>query len=353
MPRLPMPLAPIAAQRRALLLGLLAAGLCGMGMPAARAQSFEPRRRRVHESGFVRFAALPVGGAVDWRRHWDVLFAALGAALQWPVSGVAVLSQEMLARSIEREQVDVAFLAGPLALEAVVSGRMEVVAQMRAEPLAGPQALLLARTDMPPDLEELLAQPERWRIARGEDRSLTGFLVPQAQLMLPRRLPLETAFMDERIGSAQDNLLALANGDVDLCTTGSMHLASFAQQFPQEAARLRVVWQSEPVPRPVVLVRSDAPEPWKAQVRDFFLQVGEPTAPSPWQFALAALHMPQGFGPADNRVLLPVAQLALELGRLRAQGAQWVSEAARQARLERLAQTYARQLRVLHRSKGY
>ncbi|MDA7418749.1 PhnD/SsuA/transferrin family substrate-binding protein [Xenophilus arseniciresistens] len=352
MQRLPIPCAPIAAQRRALLLAALAAGLFGMNR--APAQTFEPRRRRVHESGFVRFAALPVGGAVDWRRHWDVLLAALGAALQWPVSGVAVLSQEMLARSIEREQVDVAFLAGPLALEAVVSGRMEVVAQMRAEPLGAPHALLLARrTDMPADLEELLAQPERWRIARGEERSLTGFLIPQTRLMLPRRLPLETGFMDERIGSAQDNLLALANGDVDLCTTGSMHLASFAQQFPQEAARLRVVWQSEPVPRPVVLVRSDAPEPWKAQVRDFFLQVGEPTAPSPWRFALAALHMPQGFGPADNRVLLPVAQLALELGRLRAQGAQWVSEAARQARLERLAQTYARQLRVLHRSKGY
>jgi len=341
-----MRMAPIAAQRRALMLGALGASLCAVN--GALAQAFEPRRRRVHEADFVRFAALPVGGAVDWRRHWDVLLAALGAALQWPVSGVAVVSQEMLARSIAREQVDVAFLTGQLALDAVVAGHMEVVAQMRVEPLHAPQALLLARSaDMPGELEALLAQPERWRIARGEERSLTGFLVPQTQLMLPRRLPVETAFLDERVGSAQDNLLALANGDVDLCAAGSMHFASFIQQFPQEAARLRVVWQSAPVPLPVVLVRSDAPDAWKAQVREFFLQVGAASAPSPWRFALAALHMPLGFEPADNRALLPVAHLALELGQLRAQVAQWTSEAARQARMQRLAKTHAHQLHVL------
>ncbi|WP_225782361.1 phosphate/phosphite/phosphonate ABC transporter substrate-binding protein [Xenophilus sp. Marseille-Q4582] len=333
-------------RRLLLLLGLLA----GWAPARVGAQpEWVPRRRAASETAFVRFAALPVGGAVEWRRHWDTLLAALGARVQRPVSSVSVAGEEALARAIARDQVDVAFLGGRLALDAVSERRLRVVAQMACEPAEAPQALLLTRRapGLPSELDALLSQAARWRLARGEERSLSGFVVPQAQLLLPRGLPMETAFRDERVGSPQETLLALANGDVDLATADSLHFASFAQQFPLEAARLRVVWRSAPIPAPLLLVREEATKAWKAQVRDFFVRVGEPAAPPEWRAALNALQMPRGFRAADNRALLPVAQLVLELGRQRAAAAQWVSEAAREARLHKLAQAHARQVTLL------
>ena len=332
---------PASWPRRRIVLAAL--GGCAVGM--ARAQDFVPRRAPpATENAFVRFAALPLGGALEWRRHWDLILAALGAALQRPVSSVSVASEESLARAVSRDQVDVAFLTGRLALDAVLVRRLRGVAQLACDAADAPRALLLARrSGMPADLEALLAQAPRWRIARGDERSLTGFVVPQAELLLPRGLPIETAFRDERVGSDQDNLLALANGDVDLAASDSMHWASFAQQFPNEAARLRGVWQSAPVPAPMLLVREDAPESWKARTQAFFADAaGRPDTPA-WRAAWAALQMPRGFVPADNRALLPVAQRVLDLGRQRAANAQWVTEEARQVRLNRLAQAHARQ----------
>lgn len=346
---------PAWARRRVWMQGALqvtVACLAGGAGPLAGAQAFVPRRRAPSESAFVRFAALPLGGAVEWRRHWDTLLAAFGASVQRPVSSVSVASEEALARAIARDQLDVAFLSGALALEAVSERRLRVVAQMACEPAEAPHALLLVRraSGAPVELEALLAQAARWRLARGDERSLSGFVVPQAQLLLPRGLPMETAFRDERVGSHQDNLLALANGDVDLAAADSMHFTSFAQQFPHEAARLRVAWRSPPVPAPLLLVREEAAEAWKRQVRDFFVRVGGPDGPAEWQAALNALQMPHGFRAADNRALLPIAHLVLELGRQRAAVGQWVSEAAREARLSKLAQTHARQVKLLQSS---
>ncbi|RYF83248.1 MAG: phosphate/phosphite/phosphonate ABC transporter substrate-binding protein [Comamonadaceae bacterium] len=319
------------------------------------AQPFVPRRLPpTTDSAFVRFAALPLGGALEWRRHWDLILATLGGVLQRPVSSVSVASEESLARALAREQVDVAFLTGRLALDAVLARRMRVVAQMACDAADAPRALLLARrADMPAELDALLAQPARWRIARGDERSLTGFVVPQAQLLLPRGLPVETAFRDERVSNHQDNLLALANGDVDLATNDSMHLACFAQQFPNEAARLRSVWQSAPVPAPMLLVREDAPEMWMHQTQAFFAETGTRPDNPAWRAAWSALQMPRGFVPADNRALLPVADLVLELGHQRARGAQWVSEDARQTRLRHLGQVHARQLDLLRTSVAH
>lgn len=339
---------PACAQRRQFLL----AALAGCAGTAAIAQDFVPRRRAAAESAFVRFAALPLGGAVEWRRHWDTLLAALGAAQQRPVSSVSVANEEALARTIARDQIDVAFLTGWLALEAVTERHLRVVAQMACDPGEAPQALLLVRRapGLPTELEPLLAQAARWRLARGDERSLSGFVVPQAQLLLPRGLPMETAFRDERVGSHQDNLLALANGDVELATSDSMHFASFVQQFPKEATRLHTVWRSSPMPAPLMLVREDAAEVWQAQVRDFFVRAGSPAGDVEWRTALQALQMPRGFRAADNRALLPVAQLVLDLGRQRAAVGQWVNEAARESRLTRLSQTHARQSALLQAS---
>ena len=137
------------------------------------------------EAAPLRFGILPLGGAFESRSDWDPLLAELSRALGRPVAVLSVNSYEALEQAIQRDDVDMAFLSGKMALDAVSQRRMKVVAQVvRHDGLPGYRALLLARKAPPFNtLAGLLADPDRWRLARGEKQSVSGFIVPQLQFL--------------------------------------------------------------------------------------------------------------------------------------------------------------------------
>ena len=62
---------------------------------------------------------------------------------------------------------------------------------------------------------------------------------------------------------------------------------------------------------------------------------------------LKSLRASLGYVAADNKALLPAARLQYQLARQSAMNAQWVNEAARQARLQRIETAYAEQVAAL------
>lgn len=329
--------------RRRLLHALVGLGMAG-GLPGAgwaQAGLAQP----------VRFGILPLGGAFESRNDWEPVLADLSRVLGRPVSVLSVTSYEALEQAIQRNEVDMAFLSGRMALDAVTQRRMRVVAQVtRHDGLPGYRALLLTRKTGPlRTLDGLLAEPERWRLARGESRSVSGFIVPQLQLFLPHHIAMETRFRSELVGTHQATALAVANGEADVATNNTADFERFRLQFPVEAARLQVIWESDLIPHAQIVVRRDYPEPLQRQVQSFL--VGYARAKGARgdieRGHLRALHDLAGFLAADNDSLLPAARLAYQLARQNAMAAQWVNEAARQARLQRIENGYVEQLAVL------
>ena len=299
----------------------------------------------------VRFGILPLGGAFESRNDWEPVLADLSRALGRPVNMLSVASYEALDRAIQRDEVDMAFLSGRMALDAVTQRRMRVVAQVvRHDGLPGYRAILLARRSGSPDtLEALLAAPERWRLARGDRRSVSGFIVPQLQLFLPNHIAMETRFRSEQVGTHQSTALAVANGDADVATNNTADFARFSLQFPAEAESLRTIWQSDLIPHAQIVVRRDYPAEMQRQVREFL--VGYARRPGPRgdveRSYLKTLHDLAGFVAADDSSLLPAAALAHDLARQGAMEAQWVSDAAKAARLQRIEAGYAAQRKML------
>lgn len=329
--------------RRRLLQALIGWGMAG-GLPgAASAQAGLAQP--------VRFGILPLGGAFESRNDWEPVLADLSRVLGRPVSVLSVTSYEALEQAIQRNEVDMAFLSGRMALDAVTERRMRVVAQVtRHDGLPGYRALLLTRKTGPlRTLDGLLAEPERWRLARGESRSVSGFIVPQLQLFLPHHIAMETRFRSELVGTHQATALAVANGEADVATNNTADFERFRLQFPVEAARLQVIWESDLIPHAQIVVRRDYPEALQREVQSFL--VGYARAKGPRgdieRSKLRTLHDLAGFVAADNDSLLPAARLAYQLARQNAMAAQWVNEAARQARLQRIENSYAEQLAVL------
>ncbi|MDM0054687.1 phosphate/phosphite/phosphonate ABC transporter substrate-binding protein [Variovorax fucosicus] len=304
----------------------------------------------------VRFGILPLGGAFESRNDWEPLLADMSRVLGRPVSVLSVTSYEALERAIERNEVDMAFLSGKMALDAVTQRRMQVVAQVtRHDGLPGYRALLLTRkAGQPGTLKEVLDEPERWRLARGESRSVSGYIVPQLQLFLPHQIAMETRFRSEVVGTHQATALAVANGDADVATNNTADFERFMQQFPAEAQRLQVVWQSDLIPHAQIVVRREYPREFQLKVQSFLTGYAKGRGPrgDAERATLKSLHDLAGFLAADNSSLLPAARLAYQLARQNALSGQWVNEAAKQARLQRIESTYAEQTAALGAAGG-
>jgi phosphonate transport system substrate-binding protein len=259
-------------------------------------------------------------------------------------------SYEALDQAIRRGEVDLALLSAKLALDAVSQHRMSVVAQVKRHPgLSRHRAVLLARkTGTHQRLDDLLAAPEGWRLARGESRSVSGFIVPQLELFLPHGIAMER-FQSELVDTHQGTALAVANGDADVATNNTTDFDRFKQQFPVEAARLQVIWESSPTPPALFVMRRDQPAAVRKRLQDVLVGYGQAKGPrgDAEREVLKQLHAPLGYVAEDGSVLLPTAALDYQVARQRALSAKWVNEAARQARLERLERNYAQQAAAL------
>ena len=333
--------------RRALLARVAALLL----MPAGVRPSQAATPTSVTPPPALRFGILPIAGAVESRESWTPLLSGMSQSIRRPVTARSVLSYEAVESAIQRGEIDLALLSGKLALDAVLRRQMTVVAQVMRDPAAeGHRAVLLARKAGPFNtLAGLLAEPERWRIARGDSRSLTGYILPQLQLFLPNGIQIETRFRSEIVDNHQVTALAVANGDADVATNNSTDYARFKTHFPAEAERLQVIWQSEPTPPLQFLMRRGQPAELQARVQQFLIHYGRASGArgEEERAVLKGLRAMYGYVLADDSALMAVAQVQYRLEKQQALHAQWVSEAARHARLARIEEAHARAVALL------
>lgn len=294
----------------------------------------------------LRFGILPIGSAAESLQQWHPFLEDLQQQLNMPVSTVSVSSYGGLSGAIDAQRVDVAFLSGRLAVEAVAHQHMRVFAQfVRSDGAKGNVAMLVVRNDSAiHSLQDMLARPTHWRYARGEPLSVTGFVMPEAYVFAPRGINSDTFFASVLIGGHQDNLLSVVNREVDVAASNNPDLDLFRRKFPSEAAQLKVIWHSALIPSGVLVVRDGLPAALSRRLTDFILGYGKtPGAAGAVERAtLARIPDLGGFAPQDNHVLLPFVDMQYVLLRQQAQHGQWVSAQAKQARLTQIEQDYRR-----------
>ncbi|NZA28604.1 phosphate/phosphite/phosphonate ABC transporter substrate-binding protein [Luteimonas sp. SJ-92] len=332
---------PRAARTLASLLVLLC-GSCFVPARAADTDAAPP----------LRFGILPTGGPAESRQDWQPLLDDLAKALERPVEGVSVSTYEGMYRAVADRRVDVAFLSGKLALDAVLKNDMQVAVQLeRTDGSPGYRAVLVSRRGGPVRTpHDVFANPGRWTYARGETLSVSGYLVPEAQLFARRGVNSDLHFKAVHIDNHQNNALAVANGEVDVASNNSADLERFAVRFPRQFAELHVLWRSDPIPHATLVVARELPDEVKADIRRFLLDYGRGAQAGSQRRNLLKIHELSGFVAADDRALLPFAEIEYALARQQAESARWVDAAAKRARIERLRARHERTKGQLARS---
>jgi len=286
----------------------------------------------------LTFGILPIGGPAESLEAWRPMLDDLHKAIGRPVRAVSVTTYEGIAQAISEQRVDIAFLSGRLALDAVTQQNMQVIGRLtRGDGSRGYRAVLIVAADSRlRSLDQLFARPGKWRYARGEALSVSGYLVPETQLFAARGVDSDTFFASVHVDNHQNNALAVSNGEVDVATNNTADLERFQQHFPEQYTRLRILWTSSIIPHAVIVIRNDLPQPLRAQVAAFVTGYGKGKDGAREEANLKRIHDISGFAPADNADLIPFADIEYALEQRRATSAQWVSEAARDARFRKI-----------------
>jgi phosphate/phosphite/phosphonate ABC transporters, periplasmic binding protein len=294
----------------------------------------------------IRFGILPIGSAAESLEQWRPLLDDLRKRLNRPVTTVSVGSYAGLSDAIGAQGVDIAFLSGKLAVEAVTHQHMQVFAQfVRSDGAKGNVAMLVVRADSRiQSLDDLLAGPGGWRYARSEHLSVTGYTAPEAYVFAPHGLNSDTFFASVRIGDHQSNLLAVVNREVDVASSNNPDMDLFRRNFPREAVQLKVIWRSSLIPSGVLVLRDGMPESLRQQLTDFLLAYGKGSGETGERERANLARIPDlgGFAVENNHVLQPFVDMQYTLLRQQAEHGQWVSQQARQAKLAQIEKDYQR-----------
>ncbi|MGP1666403.1 MAG: phosphate/phosphite/phosphonate ABC transporter substrate-binding protein [Rhodanobacter sp.] len=302
----------------------------------------------------LTFGILPIGGPAESLTAWRPMLEDMSHALRQPVRSISVSTYEGLAQALNEERVDIAFVSGRIALQAVTRDRMQVIAQLtRSDGSHGYNAVLLVRRDSSlHSVADLLRTPGRWRYARGESLSVSGYLVPETQIFASRDLDSDTFFATVAIDNHQNNALAVANSEADVAANNTADMERFAQHFPDQFARLRVLWTSTLIPHAVIVVRRDLDPAVRQAIATFVTGYARSGAHAAAELEkLKRIHDISGFAPAGNDALVPFADIDYRLDRRRALSAQWVSPAAMQARLQKITRDHQQLLQQLRAGK--
>lgn len=286
----------------------------------------------------LTFGILPIGGPSESLEAWRPLLDDMGHALHRPVRSVSVSTYEGLAQALSENRIDLAFVSGKLALDAVSRDQMQVIAQLtRGDGSHGYYSVLLVEKNSPiHSLDDVFRRAGRWRYARGEALSVSGYVVPETQLFANRKLDSDTFFASVTVDNHQNNALAVANKEADIATNNTADLERFATHFPEQYARLRILWTSSLIPHAVVIMRTDLAPELRQRVTSFITDYAKGKNVTAERAKLKLIHDISGFAPAGNETLAPFADMAYTLERRRALSAQWVNDAALNARLKKL-----------------
>jgi len=320
---------PLSGRFRALRLLRAAAVATVLGGAACGAEAQPP----------LTLGILPAEGPLETRNDWSPFAAGIAQALGVPTRLAAATSYDAMADALRHGTIDLAVLSGSLAVEAVSRHGMTVIARaLPADPARHRAVLVSRRGAAPATLVQMLMRPGYWKLARGDTRSLSGYLVPQLRFFLPRGLRMEAFFFAEVPGSPQTNMLAVANGEVDVGLTTGSELARFKERFPNEYSRIAALWQSDPLPAALVVARRALPEPVRARLVTHLAGLGRTSA---GQEELRRRHALAGFEPAGDAGLLAHAHLVYSFDSQSALQGRWTDEAARRTRLLRIEEEYA------------
>ncbi len=293
----------------------------------------------------ITFGVISADSAGAAKAAWDPLFADLSKKTGLEIIGFYAQNYDSVSRAVAEGKVQLAFMSGSAAIDAIDNGAMEVFAQVaRTDGTKGYKATLLVRKDSGINsLADIAARPGKLVLARGEPRSVSGYLFAE-HAFLSAQISPSLHFKKILTNGHLANALAVATLEADVATNNTADLVRFFQQFPDEHRKLKVIWESALIPHAHLLWRRDLPADSKQKLRAAILSYGAATGAEGKRQdgVLTKIHNLEGFVASHNNTLLPILDASQVVDRMRANEDQSMGPEQKRERLKKIEQDYAR-----------
>ena len=259
----------------------------------------------------ISFGIIATDNPRDIKERWMPLLEDMEKQTGLTIHPVLSKHYDGIISALRENRVQVAHLGNKAAIEAVDTADTEVFAQVNFDGAPGYRSYLIVRSDSEiRSVRDIFAAPGRYRFGNGDRESTSGSLVPAYYLFAPNRIDPSKHFARMIRNSHGDNISAVLAGTLDVATNNSVNLNNLKKTSPEEANKIRVIWQSSLIPGDPMVWRKDIPDAEKMVIRKFFLSYGQ-KAGSSERRTLMTLNGWSSFRASGNGQLIPIRELDL------------------------------------------
>jgi phosphonate transport system substrate-binding protein len=259
----------------------------------------------------VKFSILATESNTSLETTWKPILADMEKSIGMRVEPFFASNYTALVEAMRFKQTDVGWFSNLSGLEAVRRGGGEVFARtFDPSGIDGYKSLIIVPAGSKTTVQDLLKCDKSLNFGIGDVKSTSGTLAPKTYLFSPNRVDPAKCFKTLRSSNHQANLLAVANGVLDAATGNSTSFAIERARNPQLLQKVRVIWESPPLPEDPIVWRKDLDPAIKEKVRAFFLAYGQGDSPDAQrQRKQVELLSIGGFKAADDSHLLRVREM--------------------------------------------
>lgn len=244
-------------------------------------------------------------------KNWSPFLDRMSAALGVPIERATYASAGELVQDFAAGRLDFAWMGNSPALEVVEGGHGSVFAVEVVQGSAAYRSTLITHKDSPiRTLDDVHRMMRQLSFGDGDPKSTSGHIVPRYFAFVKRGVnEPDKLFKEVKRGSHEANLLATAKREVDLATNNTSELENFRASRPQEAALVRVVWESPEIPTSPMVWRNSLPDLLKQRMLAFTLAFGTKDAKE--REILWNINKLTAWRKSSNRQLVTVADLEM------------------------------------------
>jgi len=260
----------------------------------------------------VRFSVLSTEATQTMSAYWEPILEDMKRQTGLKITPFYSNNYTLLVEALRFKKTDAGWFSNRSGLEAVRRGDGEVFARtFSPNGVDGYTSVLIVNAKGKLTLDKVLQCNKTLSFGLGDVLSTSGTLAPMTYLFAPRNIRPIDCFKQVRSGSSHEaNLVAVANGQLDVATNNSTSLMLDKQNGGHQADRVRVIWRSPILPEDPIIWREDLDPSIKEKLRQFFLTYGQGDSPEAVRARgyMARVHV-GGFKPADDNHLLPVREM--------------------------------------------
>jgi len=225
------------------------------------------------------------------RKQFEPLFNALAEQVNLPAEVTVADDWIGISEALRSRTLDVAWL-GPwgYVLAKHNDPSLQVIATVKYKDKPTYYSVLMARADAPFNtLDEAIAQSQtgtklkislsdvgstgtKLKISLSDVGSTSGWLIPQAEFKR-RSLDPKAIFDYSEGASHAAQAIAVLSNQVDIASDYDRNLDVLTEQGKIDKSKIKIIWQSDPLPNDPIVVRGDFPAEIRASLQETLLNL--------------------------------------------------------------------------------